>query len=113
MIIYKLPSPTFGLTLFGPSPSLPFQVDWRSRSMNGDQFLDSEMASTPWLTLDICTCTRSLSAEVCNCAVLKTVVFSLGGRIVTLLAMPPAWVDFCWVLVQEKCDDVKQISVII
>jgi hypothetical protein len=27
--------------------------------------------------------------------------------------MPPAWVDFCWVLVREKCDDVKWISVVI
>jgi hypothetical protein len=27
--------------------------------------------------------------------------------------MPPAWVDFCWVLVREKCDNVKWISVII
>jgi hypothetical protein len=27
--------------------------------------------------------------------------------------MPPAWVDFCWVLVREKCDDIKQISVVV
>jgi hypothetical protein len=27
--------------------------------------------------------------------------------------MPPTWVDFCWVLVLEKCDDVKQIFVIV
>jgi hypothetical protein len=32
---------------------------------------------------------------------------------VTLLAKPPAWVDFCWALVREKCDNVKQISVVI
>jgi hypothetical protein len=27
--------------------------------------------------------------------------------------MPPAWVDFFWVLVQVKRDNVKQISVIV
>jgi hypothetical protein len=27
--------------------------------------------------------------------------------------MPPAWVDFCRVLVREKRDNVKQISVVI
>jgi hypothetical protein len=27
--------------------------------------------------------------------------------------MPPAWVDFCRVLVREKRDDVKQISVVV
>jgi hypothetical protein len=27
--------------------------------------------------------------------------------------MPPAWVNFCWVLVREKCDNVKQIYVIV
>jgi hypothetical protein len=69
MSIHKLPSPTFGRALFGPLPSLSFYVHWRSRSMNGDQFLDSEMASTPCLTLNIFTCTLSLSAEVCNCTV--------------------------------------------
>jgi hypothetical protein len=46
-----------------------FHVHWQSRSMNGDQLLDSKMASTLWLTLDLCTCTLSLSAEVCNCTV--------------------------------------------
>jgi hypothetical protein len=107
MSICKLPSPTFGRALFGPLPSLPFYVHWRSRSMNSDQFLDSKMASTPWLTLDICTCTLSLSAEVCNCTVQKPLSSHSSGRGVTLLTMPPAWVDFCWVLVREKCDDVK------
>jgi hypothetical protein len=32
---------------------------------------------------------------------------------VTLLATPPAWVDFCRVLVRQKRNNVKQISVII
>jgi hypothetical protein len=27
--------------------------------------------------------------------------------------MPPAWVDFSWVLVQVERDDVKQISVVV
>jgi hypothetical protein len=67
--IFKLPSLTFGRTLFGPLPSQPFHVHWRSRSMHGHQLLDSEMANTPWLPLDICTCTLSLSADVCNCTV--------------------------------------------
>jgi hypothetical protein len=37
--------------------------------LDRDQFLVSKMASTPWLTLDVCTCTFSLSAEVCNCTI--------------------------------------------
>jgi hypothetical protein len=32
---------------------------------------------------------------------------------VTLLAMPPAWVDFSWAMVRGERDDVKQISVIV
>jgi hypothetical protein len=36
-----------------------------------------------------------------------------GGRIVTLLAMPPAWVDFSWAMVRGKRDNVKQISFVV
>jgi hypothetical protein len=36
-----------------------------------------------------------------------------SGRIVTLLAMPPAWVDISWELVRGERDNVKQISAII
>jgi hypothetical protein len=35
-----------------------------------------------------------------------------SGRIATLLAMPPAWVDFAWELVRVERDDVKWISVV-
>jgi hypothetical protein len=36
-----------------------------------------------------------------------------SGRIVTLLAMPPAWVDFSWAMMRGKRDNVKQISFIV
>jgi hypothetical protein len=54
----------------------------------------------------LCTCTR-----ICNCHHFN--LLNSSGRIVTLLAMPPAWVDFSWVLVQVKRDNVKQNSVIV
>jgi hypothetical protein len=40
-------------------------------------------------------------------------LFISSGRIVTLLAMPPAWVDFSWAMLRGKRDNVKQISFVI
>jgi hypothetical protein len=37
----------------------------------------------------------------------------LSGRIVTLLAMPPAWVDFSWELVRGERDNVKNKSLLL
>jgi hypothetical protein len=36
-----------------------------------------------------------------------------SGRIVTLLAMPPAWVDFSWELVRGERHNVKNRSLLL
>jgi hypothetical protein len=53
-------------------------------------------------------CTRTHICNHCHFNLLNS-----SGRIVTLLAMPLAWVDFSWVLVQVKRDNVKQNSVVV
>ena len=65
--------------------------------MPGNQHLDSETDSR---SLHLCCFYKLLSSHS-------------SGRIVTLLAMPPTWVDFSWELVRDERDNTKQISVIV
>jgi hypothetical protein len=40
----------------------------------------------------------------------KFCLLTPNGRTVTLLAMPPAWVNFSWVMVRGKSENVKHVS---